>query len=327
MSRTWGSLPRGGRRTVAQNTACCTGFSWSAWPVTAVSLGADSREHGAERSHRDRSRASLLDVGGRGGKGRPPQLALPRTWKLRGKRREGTRGTEQENDSSGEGERGNHATSSEEAQKFRTCSMGTMALDSAMLSKTAFVITVRLVLVNTSASGAGAPGDIEGASACSPGSTQPSDGDNAVSTSPVHLLSVTSCKTHDRILFVAAHDRHGTHFLGVHRDCWPQPYFDLSRNDYFPKSQEGGASLLGLRRLRQTFCSGFSWTCPRRARGISQDVLCHMSLSLAILRLLRSSVFFGLGLDGTPSGNIGIGVIRVRRPHGHALPEARKRPW
>ena len=66
---------------------------------------------------------------------------------------------------------------------------------------------------------------------------KPSDGDNAVATAPLHLPSVTSCKTHGRILFVAAHDCHETDFWEPTDDTWPQQedsalelaYFDLSR--------------------------------------------------------------------------------------------------
>ena len=87
--------------------------------------------------------------------------------------------------------------------------------------------SIHHAVVSTSASGAGAPGDIVSASACNPGwlhlpEVQPSDGDNAVATAPLQLPPVTSCKTHGRVLIVAAHDCHETDILGAHRDTLQQ---------------------------------------------------------------------------------------------------------
>ena len=126
---------------------------------SAVSLGAVSCEHGAERScsaasehrqephaaseqrrqRRQRSstaRGSTTTCSGPG----PATSSSAADTNLetkRGKRWEGTRGTEQENVPQ-RGVCGNYVTSSEEAQKFRACSMRTKAMESALLSKTTF---------------------------------------------------------------------------------------------------------------------------------------------------------------------------------------------
>ena len=42
MSRTWASMPHGGRRTATRNTTCHTGCSWSAWPIQSPSASDQS---------------------------------------------------------------------------------------------------------------------------------------------------------------------------------------------------------------------------------------------------------------------------------------------